>query len=225
MEEIYYVYEDITAESLPRVFYVGKGKKSRVTNFSKRCRNKIHTNISQKYGLTRRILLETSSEAEALAFEVEMIKLTRTCIYAEDFLFGANLTFGGEGLSGHQFSAEHRQKISDAKRGKSPTKETRKKMSESAKKRKPISCETRKKLSAISKGRPKNENWKRSVRLSRMRAVAQLDKQTGNVIAIFSSIKEASLMTGASNISGVCRKLFSNSGGFGWKYVIEDSNE
>jgi len=162
MEEIYYVYEDVTNETHPRVFYIGKGKITRVSCYSSKRRNRYHTNISRKYGMTRRVILETTSEEEALAFEIKRIKEAKTCIYADDFVFGANLTLGGEGLSGHSFSDEHRRKISEAKTGKSPSSETKKKMK--AKKR---------------SAKPKKKTAKKSTKAKKKKASSKPSKSTG----------------------------------------------
>ena len=51
--------------------------------------------------------------------------------------------------------------------GKSPSKETRQKMSESAKNRPPCSKETRQKMSALHKGKPKSEKTRRNMSKAR----------------------------------------------------------
>jgi len=129
------VYVDYTTEELPRPFYVGKGNSSRVSNLK---RNKLHTNIANKHGIERRIILETNDESEALNREIELIAEHKTCIYDEGS-WGANFTRGGEGTSGMKHSEESKRKNSEANKlatsgekngmyGKHHSEETRKKI-------------------------------------------------------------------------------------------------
>lgn len=169
---LFYVYEDWTAEDVPRCFYVGKGLKNRVQY---KYRNKKHNSISNKYGLNRIIVLQTESEAEAFNCETHLIELRQT--YAHKFDFGCNFTLGGEGTSGRKISEEHKQilrdsltgiKRSDATRhlksvqmsgpnnhrlGTKHKPETIEKMRQ-AKLGKVFSQETRKKMSDKKKGKP-----------------------------------------------------------------------
>jgi hypothetical protein len=68
------------------------------------------------------------------------------------------------------FSDEHKRKMSESmkgrethNKGKSPSEETRRKMSESGKIRAPMSEETKQKLSKVGKGRPHSEEHKRKI--------------------------------------------------------------
>lgn len=56
---------------------------------------------------------------------------------------------------------------------------------------------------------------------SKLKAVAKLDKDTGEIIEIYQSIAEAQKDTGAHNIGVVCRGYgkHKSSGGYKWKYV------
>jgi hypothetical protein len=58
--------------------------------------------------------------------------------------------------TGKSHSAEHRQKVSEAKRGTTHSTETKQKLSEIAKQRPPASEETRAKISAGNKGRKRS---------------------------------------------------------------------
>ena len=54
--------------------------------------------------------------------------------------------------------------------------------------------------------------------------VAQIDKQTNNVISIFGGLNEANRMTGISRqrIGKVCAKKGKTAGGFKWEYATEE---
>lgn len=149
---MFFVYEDWTLEDAPRCFYVGKGEKRRVK--CKR-RNRHHANITKMYGLDRRIVLSTRVETDALDAEIRLIAERKTCVYAQDYIFGANYTFGGEGTSGYYPSAE-----------------TRAKMSASAKTRPPISEATRQLFRTIRTNPPQVVR-KRLGDASRRRATEQ----------------------------------------------------
>lgn len=106
------VYIDFTTEECPRPFYIGKGNSTRVADLK---RNRLHTSISNKYGITRQIVFETDDEQEAFAKERELITEHNTCVYIEGS-WGANFTMGGEGLSGMKHSEESRRKNSESNR-------------------------------------------------------------------------------------------------------------
>lgn len=91
-----YVYEDWTTEQLPRCFYVGFGCAARIKNER---RNKHHSNIKEKYGIYRIVVLTTWDECFAHQQEIYRIALHKTYVYADDYVFGANYTQGGEGGS------------------------------------------------------------------------------------------------------------------------------
>lgn len=182
------VYIDSTAESIPRVFYVGKGNASRVGDMK---RNRLHTSISEKYGVTRSVVLETDDEEEAFDRERELIVEHKTCVYVEGS-WGANFTLGGEGPSGMKHSDESKQKnsesnriaqagernamfgkhhseatrkkIGDNQRGWHHTEEAKRKLAEVTRQRNlgsTRSLETRKKISESRKGRsPWNKDKK-----------------------------------------------------------------
>jgi hypothetical protein len=95
------------------VFYVGKGLAKRVRDLT---RNKLHTNIANKHGVRREIVLENASEAVALALEVELIALHKT-FYLETG-WGANFTRGGEGVSGYRRTDGEKARISAALKGR-----------------------------------------------------------------------------------------------------------
>jgi hypothetical protein len=128
------------------VFYVGIGKTSKRA-FSKRNRNKYWKHITNKVGYSVEIIHNDVNWDEACELEKHLI-----------FLFGrkdlglgslVNMTDGGEGMVGLKpwskgitFSDEHKQKISESKKGntnmlgKKLSEESKKKISESLKGRK-----------------------------------------------------------------------------------------
>ena len=155
------VYVDYTTEQEPRPFYVGKGNDARIADLK---RNKLHSSIVKKYGIERKVVFETDDEQEALATEVKLIAEYKTFVSRElesDDHWGANLTMGGEGISGWLHSEESKKKNSESNKlscagelngmfGKKHSEETRRKIGEKSKGR-IDSLETRKKKSDAGK--------------------------------------------------------------------------
>lgn len=265
-ENFFYVYVDYTKEETPRVFYVGKGKLSRIQDHKESRRNPVHNRISKKYGLERKIVFETLDEKEALRVEIEKIAEYMTFIYSVDYIWGANLTPGGDGVTGCRhneeskrkiserlkgrkawnrgmkdcFSEEAKKKISEKNKNKKRSEETKqkirefhlgKKMSDESKKKmrdaklgKKLSDDHKKKIGKAGKGKKRSEETKRKMSLSASsKPVEQLDMD-GLLLNIFSSIKEAALATGASNIGACCRGIRKVSGGFKWKFKDSENN-
>ena len=79
---------------------------------------------------------------------------------------GYNLTDGGEGICGYNFSDESKQKISCSHKGKHLTEEHKQKLSEKGKGR-VVGIETRKKLSRKLKGRVFSEEHKHKISISK----------------------------------------------------------
>lgn len=96
----FYVYEDWTLELSPRCFYVGKGDIARIKTLR---RNRHHANIAQKHGMRREIVFASSVERAAIEREIELIVERKTFVCGDDYVFGANYTQGGEGVSGARF--------------------------------------------------------------------------------------------------------------------------
>jgi group I intron endonuclease len=84
-------------------FYVGKGTLKRARNLY--ARNFIHKRIRKKYGCQVEIIENYLTEEEAFNKEIEFIKLYKSLGYCE-----ANMTLGGEGLSGFTKSKDSRLK-------------------------------------------------------------------------------------------------------------------
>ena len=133
---------------------------------------------------------------------------------------GYNMTDGGDGRSGSSVSNETRRKMSESHKGqKKPpfTDKHKNNLSESHKgqtsgmKNKKHTEESKRKMSEIKKGIP-------NIKLSK--PVFQIDKNTNNIIAEFSSLSEIERQLGLSfkNISCCCRGITKSAYGYIWKY-------
>lgn len=124
------------------IFYVGKGCGKRA--WKKSDRNDWWKNIEAKHGRIVDIIKRDLTEDEAFAFEAEMV----ASIGRENL---CNLTDGGEG-------------------GKSPSEETRMKMSK-ARKGRPVSDETKEKMRILSTGRKHSDEAREKIKEARARQV------------------------------------------------------
>lgn len=96
-----------------RPFYVGKGSGNRAWEFNQR--NEYWKRVKNKHGVAVEIVFDNLEEDEAFQCEKDTI--------LEFKYFGytlANLTEGGEGPSGMQFSDEQRLRIAESIRGRVP---------------------------------------------------------------------------------------------------------
>lgn len=105
----YYVYiHRKLATGIP--FYVGKGKDHRATSFDKSGkRNSFWIRTKEKYGVIVEIIASDLSEEKAFELEKQYIFLLR--------YFGiklTNMTDGGDGVSGVEYSDEYRKRMSDS---------------------------------------------------------------------------------------------------------------
>lgn len=179
------------------VFYVGKGCAGRASRSDSR--NNYWNNIVEKHGgFDVEVIAENLTEAEALKFEVALIKGLRKT--------GANLcnlTDGGEGISGFKHSEEtkRRMRITNKFKAKSGHK---------------LSEDHRKKLSLAKSGKP----------ASKLNVVASAKSRWKPVICIdtgveYPSIKEASKITGinSDSISSVCRGKRKTAGKMQWEFL------
>jgi len=171
---VFFVYIDWTLEDIPRAFYVGKGTKIRL---GKRERNAYWKSIRNKYGWRREAILATKDETHAFEQEKHFIAFFNTFENGEKGRWGANLTEGGEGVSGRpawnkgiktgplkidrpgrKQSPESKAKIAAALRGRPKTREhvenvvavTR------GQKRAPLSKERVEALASLHRGKPKS---------------------------------------------------------------------
>jgi hypothetical protein len=155
VEREFYVYLHCRPDGSP--FYVGKctvDPKRRNKRFLMLShRNPLHQNIVNKHGKDNigRFAFRCESEREALDSEVQMIAQLRADGYQL-----ANLTDGGEGMSGFKASPETLAKLSAVRKGRKASDETRAKLSETLRNRqhKPWTQGQREKYTASRKGVP-----------------------------------------------------------------------
>jgi hypothetical protein len=117
----WHVYEDWTLEAKPRCFYVGKGDDDRVAKLKRT--NERHAEIVSKLGQRRVIVATGPDELAILNAEKRVIAERHTYVKDPNYNgIGCNRTRGGQGNSGRVVSEATGQKISAAKRGKTPNK-------------------------------------------------------------------------------------------------------
>jgi len=152
MNKKFYVYVDLTLDGVP--FYVGKGDEKRIKVTT---RNKHHTNIKNKHGMMREIVVETSSEWLSGEIEKDLIADHHTFVGDKCYNnVGCNYTLGGEGVSGRVTSEATRKKMQKPKK-----QSTRDKMSTYAKNRPP---EVRKKIADSLRGKSLSRQTKDKIR-------------------------------------------------------------
>lgn len=129
------------------VFYIGIGDKKRP--YKKVGRNKLWTNIVNKYGYEVQILKEGLSWEEATELECILIDYYGRRDLGTGPL--VNMTDGGEGVLNYTHSEETKKRLSKAHKGKKHSEEHRLKVSEAhtGKKR---SEEHKAKMSEVNKG-------------------------------------------------------------------------
>ena len=145
----YYVYaylrnKDSKTAKAGTPYYIGKGKNRRAFNE--------HRDTAMPADRSMIIFLETNlTELGAFALERRMIRWYGRKDNDTGIL--NNRTDGGDGISGHKFSDEAKQKLRDAWKNRAPTtEETKAKMRQSQLQRAPATEETRAKLRSALKG-------------------------------------------------------------------------
>jgi hypothetical protein len=142
------------------VFYIGIGFDKKRAN-TKKGRNKYWHNIVNKCGYTVNITHKDICKEEACSIEKYLISFWREALGKNNL---ANITDGGEGMSGVIPNAETREKIAASKRGLVISDEAKAKIAAANKKR-IVTKETREKLSLVWKGRVHSEESKRKISL------------------------------------------------------------
>ena len=246
MEQKYYVYQHINPQT-QEVFYIGMGCGNRDSDF-KYGRNPYYLKYVNKHGepIVKRIF-ENLTKEEASNLEKSQISKYGRKYLNEGSL--TNISEGGEGgTKGRKYNmtTSHKNKISQANKGKTKhTPLSKSQISEAHKgKKKPKGFgeniskklkgknhtpEWNKKISESNKGRkitwnlkgipkPKNSELK-------SKAIEQLDTQ-GNFIRLWTSMKEAgaALNIHPNGIGACCKGKINTSGGYKWKYKDEVTN-
>lgn len=147
---------------------------------------------------------------------------------------GLNLTTGGDHYKISDETRELKRQqllMNNPMRGKTHTDEVKKKLSELSKAMSPesrergrlarigmkFSAETIRKRSEKLMGHPVSDSVKETLRLLRSKPVLQFDL-AGNLIAEYSSAKDARLKTGVGSVQHCAAGRYKQAGGFIWKY-------
>ena len=105
-----------TRNDTGEVFYVGKGTGKRAWQVNPARRSKHWTRVARKHGFSVHILSRWRTESEAMEHEKFLIRTLN-----ELDLPLVNKTEGGDGTSGFKWSAESKEKLSKALKGKPKT--------------------------------------------------------------------------------------------------------
>lgn len=190
-----YVYVDYRVDD-GRPFYVGKGYENRTRDF--RNRNYAWKGIVEKHGVRRELIMGSFDNDFICEEEMRLIRELRTRVENG----GANFTDGGEGSVGWHPSDETRAKITRSLTGKM------------AGEKHPLfgighTNAAKQKMSQTRAGMP--QPWKR-------KAVEQLNEM-GEVVAQYSSVREAKQATGLSEIIKCCKGYKESTRGTRWRYA------
>lgn len=148
-----------TRNDTGKIFYVGKGKDDRAYDFR---RNDLWNKITAKHGREVLILEHFECEEDALAHERYLIASLKSLGFNL-----ANMTDGGEGISGFEFTQESKSKMSASqlKRFEDPEQREAVRISKLGK---PRATSISPKLSALFKGKPHSPEWNAKVSASMM---------------------------------------------------------
>lgn len=193
------VYIGITSQPIKKRWRNGKGYKNCI----------LMNKAIKKYGwenFKKEILLEGTTEHEAKALEMMLIKLCRST----DPNYGYNITEGGEGAKGVKRTEEQKEHLRQINLGKHHTEETRRKMSASHKGNKynlghKLSEERKRQISERQKG-ANNQHAKKVICLETLK--------------VYDTMAQAREETGATKITECCKHYYKRktSNGLHWEY-------
>jgi hypothetical protein len=142
-----------------------------------------------------------------------------------------NMTDGGDGLCGLQFTDNHKLLISQNKKGIKLSEDTKNKISQSNKgipKPKPNNFGIDRQHSELTKSRISKSNLGKHSDNNRKRSINQIDKITGELIATFECINDAALSINPSKFKSIRSSIESaanpkgkqnTSCGYKWQYL------
>jgi hypothetical protein len=177
------------------------------------------------------IVLEETNE-----FEINNIEQWYIAYFKSIGVKLTNLTVGGDGLKGHIFSDEHKQKISQSNRGKKHIMSVEGLNKIKMANTKPRSEEFKEKIKQIRTGTSWSEETKKKIsesnkgkhsRNNRQRRIAQIDINTNEIIKIFNNVTEAALTINPNKFKSLRSAIScaadvngkqSTSCGFKWQY-------
>lgn len=190
-KNIFFIYLDKTNKN--RVFYVGKGKIKRTKNITKR--NKLWHRIAAKYGHKREIIFATKDESFAFLLEIKLIKeyktFAKSCNNGSGW--GANLTEGGQGVSGRVVSIETKEKLRKAHTGKVMSEESKIKTGLASSQRK-HSPETKIKIGILSQGEKSGQSKLNNEKVIEIRLLFITNNFTINQLSIKYNISAVSIL-------------------------------
>lgn len=161
-------------------------------------------NAIQKYGFEnfkREILFDSLTKEEAEQKEIEMIAKYKS----NQKEYGYNVAIGGESNVGFKHTDQWKEKLSVVNTGKGNPFYGQK-----------HTIEAKKRMSNAAQNRTQEHRDK--LRKAKSKKVCQVDINTGVILAIYPSVKEATRETGITHISEVCLGKNKSAGGYKWQY-------